>query len=97
MPEQVPEIQEAIERQPRERGSPGSSIERTAASHARSSSVDPWLWILVAASVAGLVVVAVAQAWLFRRPQPRRVYSLLFGIAFMILGASWWPGSLGSS
>lgn len=95
MSEQVPEVREAIERQRRERASSGGSLDAPPDVRHDRTSIDPWLWGLVAGSVLGTGALAVAQAWFFRRPQPNMTLSLLFSVGFMILAAVLVAGIVG--
>lgn len=67
MAEQVPEIQEAIDREQQHRRGAEPTVEPGRNEPAADASPDRALWFLVAASVGGLVLLALVQACFMRR------------------------------
>lgn len=94
MPEQVPEIQERIDRQRAERTSPQGTAE-TAHPATDGWTVRRWLWMLIAGSVAGFVILGVVQWWFLQRPGSTRLFSVLFPIAWLILSSLLVAGIVG--
>lgn len=87
MPEQVPEVREAIDREQRRRRAAEPTVEPGGREPAADTSPDRALWTLLAASVVGLVLLALVQAWFMRRPGSPVVFTLFF-VAFQLLGAA---------
>lgn len=94
-PEQVPEIQEKIDRDRAERTTTRSRVDDVSDTARDGWTVRRWLWILVAASVAGFAVLGAGQLWFFRRPRPMALFSVLFPIGYVILNALLVSGVVG--
>lgn len=94
-PEQVPEIQEEVDRQRAERTSARFGADDASDTALDGWTVRRWLWILVAASAAGFAVLGAGQLWFFRRPRSMVLFSVLFPIGYVILNALLVSGVVG--
>lgn len=94
-PEQVPEIQEKIDRERAERTSARSGADDESDTALDGWTIRRWLWVLVAASAAGFVVLGAGQLWFFRRPRSMALFSVLFPIGYVILNALLVSGVVG--
>lgn len=94
-PEQVPEIQEKIDRQRAVRTSGRLGDDGESHSTLDRWTVRRWLWILVAASAVGFAVLGAGQLWFLRRPRSMTLFSVLFPIGYVIVNGLFVSGVVG--
>lgn len=94
VPEQVPEIQEIVDRQRTERGSSHREAADEAQPAAEGWSVRRRLWILISVATAGFVVLGAGQLWFFSRPRSTML-GVLFPMGYVLFNALLVAGIVG--
>ena len=94
-PEQVPEIQERVDRQRADRASATFAVDEKSDTSMDAWDTRRWLWILVAVSAAGFALLGLGQGWLFRRPRAMGLFNFLIPVGFAIVSALLVSGIVG--